>query len=625
MVGKRKNIPLDVKREVIRKKDAGMGNSAIGREMGLSESTVRTIYKCKDDILKCIEAYGTSKLDGRVIAHANAELVKTERYLVLWVNRKESEGVPLDKRAIIDQAKKFYAVICRKNGKLPCGFKASTGWLYNFLKRKKIRNVRLTGEGHSADEIAAREFPQILEGIISDGDYHPDCVYNMDEAGLVYKRMPKSTFIAKTVKQARGRKADKTRFTVVFCVNATGTHKVKPMVIHTAKHPRCFGRINMKDAPVYWRQTANAWMTADVMKDWLLNCFVPEAKRKCQEAGRPFDVVLTMDNCKPHPTWLENLHPKVRVVFLPPNTTSLVQPLDQEIIATVKTKYQHTVFLDLLRATESNVELQQMVEDGDGELEEPAVADVPGEVAPEMPQELMSVYEFWRRFTVKDAVDHLMRAWEDINKATIRHAWRHLAPNLVPEGPTDPMPIQRLDETIAAAVLAAREVPGCSDVTDDELLQVHALGEETTPEDIMQAAEIDDALENQRQREGDMEVQEEGGESGYKLSRSDVSNILSLGDVFLEGFAGFEKDGVRFSEFKSQFNSIMHYYRNLHMKQVHEGRQSLITRFVRQPALEQEPEPEPEPGPSTSAVEETNDLFTEEDLEEFEGFLNETV
>ena len=202
MPGKRKLIPLDVKREVIRKKDGGKGNSAIGREMGLSESTVRTILKSRGEILKCIEAYGTSKLDGRVVAHSNAELVKTERYLALWINRKESEGVPLDKRAIMDQAKKLCEVICRKSGKHPSGFKASSGWLYNFLKRKEIRNVQLTGEQHSADEIAAKEFTQILEGIISEGDYHPDCVYNMDEAGLLYKRMPKSTFIAKQAKQA---------------------------------------------------------------------------------------------------------------------------------------------------------------------------------------------------------------------------------------------------------------------------------------------------------------------------------------------------------------------------------------------------------------------------------------
>ena len=127
-----------------------MGNSAIGRVLGLSESIVRTILKNRESILKCINAYGTSAIDNRSKTRECSELVKTERYLALWINRKESEGVPLDKRAIMDRAKKFFECICRKQGKIPAGFKASTGWFYNFLKRKNIQNVRLTGESHSA-------------------------------------------------------------------------------------------------------------------------------------------------------------------------------------------------------------------------------------------------------------------------------------------------------------------------------------------------------------------------------------------------------------------------------------------------------------------------------------------
>ena len=89
---KRKNISLEVKRQVIQKKDGGMGNSVIGRVMGLSESTVRTIIKNRESILKCIDAYGSSAIDNRRKTRECTELVKTERYLALWINRKESEG-----------------------------------------------------------------------------------------------------------------------------------------------------------------------------------------------------------------------------------------------------------------------------------------------------------------------------------------------------------------------------------------------------------------------------------------------------------------------------------------------------------------------------------------------------
>ncbi|GFW03557.1 hypothetical protein TNCV_3987761 [Trichonephila clavipes] len=52
-----------------------------------------------------------------------------------------------------------------------------------------------------------------------------------------------------------------------------------------------------------------------------------------KEKSLDFKVLLIVDNAASHPQ-LE--HPNVQLVFLPPNTTSLIQPLDQGIIATYK-------------------------------------------------------------------------------------------------------------------------------------------------------------------------------------------------------------------------------------------------------------------------------------------------
>ena len=58
------------------------------------------------------------------------------------------------------------------------------------------------------------------------------------------------------------------------------------------------------------------------------------------------------------------------------------------------------------------------------------------------------------------------------------------------------------------------------------------------------------------------------------------------------------------------------------MKKMNERKQSLITKFVRS-ASPPPPDEEPQPGPSNSAEEASQDLFTEDDLEMFEGFLKE--
>ena len=72
-------------------------------------------------------------------------------------------------------------------------FSASTGWMTSFLKRHALHNIKIKGETASADELAAKEFPQELRKIIEDGRQTPDQVWNVDESGLFWKKMPSRT------------------------------------------------------------------------------------------------------------------------------------------------------------------------------------------------------------------------------------------------------------------------------------------------------------------------------------------------------------------------------------------------------------------------------------------------
>ncbi|MEL7079620.1 MAG: hypothetical protein AAGM46_27430, partial [Cyanobacteria bacterium J06582_2] len=405
--GKKRFLDHEQKLKVIKLHDEGKGGRAIGRIMGMNESSVRRILSKKDELLKSAQAYGCSGFDSR--SRPSHLMVKMERYLALYLSRKESEGVPVDKKQIKEKALVFYRAVCQKEGSDPSKFVALNEWLCRFLERKKVKNIRLTGEIHSADEVAAKEYPAAFRQLLEEkGGYHPDCIYNMDEAGLYYKKMPNSTYLSKSVKRARGRKPDKSRVTVLFCVNQSGTHKVKPLVVHTARHPRCFKNLNdMADCPgIYWRSSKKAWITSQISKDWLVNCFVPEARRQCRRNGHEFKVVLTMDNCPAHPQFLVGLHPAVEVVFLPPNTTSLIQPLDQEIISNVKAKYQALVFRQLRSATDDDAEVRLIMED-DRDSDEP---DDPEEDPEEDPDDIDPVQggsraislvtNFWKKFTV---------------------------------------------------------------------------------------------------------------------------------------------------------------------------------------------------------------------------------
>jgi hypothetical protein len=78
-------------------------------------------------------------------------------------------------------------------------------------------------------------------------------------------------------------------------------------------------------------------------------CLTVDIKDYLENNDLPLKALLLLDNAPGHPKDLEdNLltdFPWLRVQFLPPNTTSLIQPMDQEVIAGFKKLYTRVLFL----------------------------------------------------------------------------------------------------------------------------------------------------------------------------------------------------------------------------------------------------------------------------------------
>lgn len=112
-------------------------------------------------------------------------------------------------------------------------------------------------------------------------------------------------------------------------------------------------------------------MTSAVMLNWFNDMFVPDAKVYCENNNLAFKLILIMDNAPSHLTFHEGRHPDVRVVFLTPNTTSVVQPLDQEFISNVKVIYCSKSFHTMEAATDTGEEehLTELELDENGEVE----------------------------------------------------------------------------------------------------------------------------------------------------------------------------------------------------------------------------------------------------------------
>src|SRR5271170_4103109 len=112
----------------------------------------------------------------------------------------------------------------------------------------------------------------------------------------------------------------------LFTVSATG-RKEEVWCIGKSKNPRCFKGINRELLRVKYRYNKTKWMTGLIMEEylrWLDN--------KMRGQGRK--VLLLLDNFTGHELGVKLVGGKegrdnVRIEWLPPNTTSRWQPLDQ--------------------------------------------------------------------------------------------------------------------------------------------------------------------------------------------------------------------------------------------------------------------------------------------------------
>uniref|UniRef100_A0A3B5PS70 DDE-1 domain-containing protein n=1 Tax=Xiphophorus maculatus TaxID=8083 RepID=A0A3B5PS70_XIPMA len=276
--------------------------------------------------------------------------------------------------------------------KVPSAFNASKGWFEKFKKRFGLKNVCLHGEMASADTAEAEAFVNNkFKAIIEEGGYKPEQVFNMDETALFWKRMPSRTFIMQEEAKAPGFKVHKDRLTLAMCGNAAG-FMIKPGLIYRSKNPRALKNKNKDDLPVYWMYNAKAWMTKALNLDWFKNCFIPEVKCYLRGKGLDFKVLLLLDNAGGHGNDLA--YDGVQIEFLPPNTTSLIQPMDQGVIRAFKALYTRNTLQHLVDAMDSDQDF--------------------------------SLKDYWRGYTIALCLQNIQRAIQEMKTETLKACWKKL-------------------------------------------------------------------------------------------------------------------------------------------------------------------------------------------------------
>uniref|UniRef100_A0A914WT09 HTH CENPB-type domain-containing protein n=1 Tax=Plectus sambesii TaxID=2011161 RepID=A0A914WT09_9BILA len=316
--------------------DALKENSAsrvqIAKDHGCDPTTIGRIVKDEAAIREMALSNGNLKITRkRKSSYDDLNLAVSQ-----WFHAKRAKGALISGPVIMEKASEMARL-------LNIEFQPSNGWLARWKANENVSFHKLHGEKEAADFAGAADwmekvYPDMVKG------YDSQDIFNADETGLYFKALPSGTMAVNGEKPSGG-KVQKDRITILFLCNQEGSEKFV-YSIGKSKSPRCFQRV--RNLPVKYYSNSKAWMTSEIWTQILveLNQKLHSQKRK---------IILFIDNACCHKLKEGTRLQCINIVYLPPNATSLIQPLDQGIIHSFKAHYRHLIIRKQLAAIEQDI------------------------------------------------------------------------------------------------------------------------------------------------------------------------------------------------------------------------------------------------------------------------------
>ena len=404
----RKRLTIGQKLDLLKKMDEGWSVMRLCEHFGIKKQTVSDIKKAKPTLQEYAQKYSA---DASVESTAVGELKsvrrpineKHEEAVFRWYTQMRSTKVNVPSFAIKEAA----GQIATKMGM--ADFRASDGWLFRFRRRHALVDKKSHGEAGSAPVEEIEPFRQRLLKIIDEEALVMGQVYNFDETGLFWKSGPRNTQVVKGAGVVRGQKQSKLRVSAMCFANADGSHRLKPCIVGSAMRPRAIKDV-MHSLPVHYYSSRKAWFTSDIIKRYLFDHAFLEIRRYQEDVLKiqPDRVraIVLMDNCPAHPPENELMSDdgRIRCIFLPKNTTSIIQPMDQGIIYAAKRIYRRNFLTEVMVVSEP--------EDSDEE-------DTRGQ----------RTLEKVASYNLRNAIYNWAEAWKALKPSTLANAWKKLLGN----------------------------------------------------------------------------------------------------------------------------------------------------------------------------------------------------
>lgn len=135
-------LGIGVKLKIINLLESKEKIAAIARKFNINESSVRSIRDNKKKIHQSASNMGNHAHLSKVVRNIN--IVKMEEMLMFWIQDLAKKKLPLDTRAIRQQAVDFYEHLEKKEPTKEF-FAGSRGWYENFKNRFALHNLNFSG------------------------------------------------------------------------------------------------------------------------------------------------------------------------------------------------------------------------------------------------------------------------------------------------------------------------------------------------------------------------------------------------------------------------------------------------------------------------------------------------
>lgn len=299
---------------------------AAGKAYRIPESTLRS----------CVN--GTASRRDKSHEHQQRLTQLQEEFLTDWILEEDARGYPPSHA----RAREMASRILRSNGNnQPLGRK----WISSFITRNsRVASVigrRIeASRTHACTQTEIQDFFNRLDRTIHENHVRMENVWNMDEHGLGLGICTNSTVLASSKKKRTYVAAPQDRewVSMIESISTCG-RKTRPLIIFKGTNLQSTWFEDNTPDWIY-ATSENGWTSNQTAIGWLQAIFLPETKVDNEPR------ILITDGHRSHISvefiWLCKQN-RVYIVYLPPHSSHVLQPLDLSCFSPIKSRYRTNI------------------------------------------------------------------------------------------------------------------------------------------------------------------------------------------------------------------------------------------------------------------------------------------